>query len=50
MTAADIVQLLFRPVDAERIAKAKGAAQRHGIAWDAVLKAMTPDQRQQVGE
>jgi hypothetical protein len=48
MTAQEIVEKLFRPVDKERIQKAQGLAARSRIEWSVVLAAMTPEQRQQV--
>lgn len=48
MTPQDIIALLFKPVDAERIRKAQGAAARHKIDWQRVLDAMTDEQRKQV--
>jgi hypothetical protein len=50
MSLADILARLFGPkgVTPARILKAQAAAQRSGIAWSAVLAAMTTKQRARV--
>lgn len=50
MTEADIIAKLFVPVNAERIAKAKGMASRAKIDWARVLEAMTDAQRKAVDD
>lgn len=48
MTPQAIIAKLFLPIDAERVKKTQGLAQRHKIEWSDVLAAMTEDQRKAV--
>ena len=48
MTPADIIALLFKPLDKARIQKAQGLTVRSRLTWQQVLDAMTDEQRKAV--